>query len=88
MLDAVLSHGEDETGENEVVKAVIQEVYRVLKKGGQWLIFSGNDAFITNPYFFGDETVEWDVEMDSFQSRDPFTKKVKTLYYYVLTPNK
>jgi predicted methyltransferase len=55
MLDAVLSHGEVETGDNEIVQQVNREIYRVLKPGGVWLVFSGNGSIITTPYFCGDE---------------------------------
>jgi len=41
MIDAVLSHGDVETGENEVVKQVNREVFRVLKDGGHYLVVSG-----------------------------------------------
>lgn len=85
MLDAVLSHGDIETGENEIVKLVVNEVYRVLKENGKWLIISGNDSFITYSYFYGDLKAEWDVEMTDYQINWPSTNKKKTLYFYVLT---
>lgn len=84
MLDAVLSHGEVETGENELVKKVNSEVYRVLKTGGYYIIVSGMDSFLTMPYFLGDENVNWDVSHHSFQSRSPSNKTLRTLFFYIL----
>lgn len=84
MLDAVLSHGEVETGESELVKSVNKEVYRVLKTGRHYVIISGMDSFITMPYFIGDEEVNWDVSFHSFQSRSPSNKTLRTLFFYVL----
>lgn len=84
MLDAVLSHGEVETGESELVKQVNREVYRTLKTGGWYLIVSGMDHFITMPYFLGDEETSWDVSHHSFQSRSPSNKTLRTLFFYVL----
>lgn len=88
MLDAVLSHGEVETGENQVVKKVNSEVYRVLKDGGYYIIISGMDSFLTLPYFVGDENVSWDYSHKSFQSRSPSNKTLRTLFFYVLKANK
>ena len=84
MLDAVLSHGEVETGESELVKSVNREVYRVLKPDRHYIIVSGMDSFITMPYFVGDEEVNWDVSFHSFQSRSPSNKTLRTLFFYVL----
>ena len=84
MLDAVLSHGEVETGENELVKKVNSEVYRVLKTGGYYIIVSGMDSFLTMPYFLGDEEVDWDVSHHSFKSRSPSNKTLRTLFFYIL----
>lgn len=85
MLDAVLSHGEVETGESELVKQVNREVFRVLKPKGYYIVFSGMDNFITGPYFFGDEDVDWaDVNSTPFQSRSPSNKTLRTIYCYVL----
>lgn len=84
MLDAVLSHGEVETGESELVQKVNREVYRVLKTGGWYLVVSGMDHFITMPYFLGDEETSWDVSHHSFQSRSPSNKTLRTLFFYVL----
>jgi hypothetical protein len=41
MLDALLSTGENDTGDNRSVIALNREVFRVLKEGGKYLIFSG-----------------------------------------------
>lgn len=84
MLDAVLSHGEVETGDNDLVQRVNREVYRVLKDRGLYLIISGMDSFLTMPYFAGDELVNWDVSVHSFQSRSPSLKTLRTLFFYVL----
>lgn len=84
MLDAVLSHGEVETGESELVQKVNREVFRVLKTGGSYLVVSGMDHFITMPYFLGDEETSWDVSHHSFQSRSPSNKTLRTLFFYVL----
>jgi SAM-dependent methyltransferase len=84
MLDAVLSHGEVETGDNDLVQRVNQEVYRVLKPNGVYLIISGMDSFLTTPYFAGDEAVNWDFSHHSFQSRSPSNKTLRTLFFYVL----
>jgi len=84
MLDAVLSHGEVETGENELVKQVNREVFRVLKTSGYYIIISGMDSFLTMPYFLGDENVDWDVSHHSFKSRSPSNKTLRTLFFYIL----
>lgn len=84
MLDAVLSHGDVETGDNLLVQRVNREVYRVLKEGSFYLIVSGMDSFLTMPYFVGDEQVNWDVSMITFQSRSPSLNTLRTLFFYVL----
>lgn len=85
MLDAVLSHGRIETGEDVVVQKVLSEVYRVLKPGGVYMIFSGNDSFIVNPYLYG-EDFDWDLKVDRFTVKRPDNKSGKrTVFYYLLT---
>lgn len=64
--DALLSTGEDEEGTNETIQQMMREVYRVLKPGSKFLIFSKNDSFITNPYFYFDDEIDWEVEANTF----------------------
>jgi hypothetical protein len=45
---------------------MMREVYRVLKPGAKFLIFSKNDSFITNPYFYFSDEVDWEVQADTF----------------------
>jgi hypothetical protein len=45
---------------------MMREIYRVLKPGAKFLIFSKNDSFITNPYFYFDDEVDWEVHAETF----------------------
>jgi len=88
MLDALLSTGENETFDNAAVIALNKEVFRVLKNGGKYLIISGNDSFITLPYFCGDPTVYWELEKSPIQlpnKRLPQHQQYHTYFFYVLT---
>jgi SAM-dependent methyltransferase len=61
-MDALLSTGEDETGENEAVIRLFTEMHRILVPGGLLCVISRNAPFLVLPYFcteFGD--CEWDV---------------------------
>jgi hypothetical protein len=63
-LDALLSHGGDETGTDERIISMMNEVWRVLKPGGKYLIVSGNDTFLVFPYVY---QLEWEVSVETIQ---------------------
>jgi SAM-dependent methyltransferase len=86
LLDAALSHGEDETGEDLNVQRIMRELHRVLKPNGKYLLFSGNDSFITLPYFVGDDAVEWTVTDPVVVNgqRRKGQKVTRTLFFYLL----
>lgn len=91
LLDAALSHGEIETGEDPNVKSILRELHRVLKDGGKYLLFSGNDGFITTPYFAGDEEIEWEFSDPihiAGERAQRGNKTSRTVYFYVLQPRK
>ncbi len=84
MLDALLSHGRNETGDDEFVIALQREIFRVLKPGGKWLIVSGNDQFITWPYICGDENVTWDANYTSFRIENKTRQQQQQYHTYFL----
>lgn len=84
-LDAFLSTGKEETGENENLRLFLREIFRVLRKPksndkqktesekdkestGQFLIVSGNDIFLTEPYFI---ELDWKIEVIHFNNYIP-----------------
>ncbi len=97
-LDALLSTGQDEQGTNEVIQQMMRELFRVLKPNGKVFIFSKNDDFIVNPYFFFDESISWNVEMKSLERKAKrgdagldgcnAAMLAKSFYYYLLTAEK
>ncbi len=97
-LDALLSTGQDEQGTNEVIQQMMRELFRVLKPNGKVFIFSKNDDFIVNPYFFFDESISWNVEMKSLERKAKrgdaglegcnAAMLAKSFYFYLLTAEK
>lgn len=99
-MDALLSNGKDEDGENHKVKSLLNEVHRVLKPGGtrklpskllgKFLLITGNDTFIVHPYIFD---IDWKVEQEPLKrkskNKDPhssdFAKLNLTLYILTKT---
>lgn len=69
-MDALLSNGENESGENELVHKMLFEVFRVLKVGGTFWLISGNGSFITFPYLY---QLDWNIFVEPLQR----TKKPK-----------
>jgi len=59
-VDALLSNGREELGENRRVYRMLQEVFRVMKPSGRFLLISGNDSFILSPYLYS--VNDWKVE--------------------------
>lgn len=59
-VDALLSHGEDEYGNNKRIKKLMKEVFRVLKENGSFILISGNERFILDPYLF---VHDWSIEV-------------------------
>eukprot|EP01102_Stenamoeba_stenopodia_P010643 TRINITY_DN3230_c0_g1_i1.p1 TRINITY_DN3230_c0_g1~~TRINITY_DN3230_c0_g1_i1.p1 ORF type:complete len:246 (+),score=81.08 TRINITY_DN3230_c0_g1_i1:78-815(+) len=51
-LDALISTGEEESGENEAVHSLVKEMMRILKPTGVYAIVSRNANFLLFPYFY------------------------------------
>jgi len=69
-IDALLSNGGLESGENGDVLQVLSEVYRVLKGGGTFWLMSGNESFLLNSYLY---QLDWKIAVEPIQRQ----KKVK-----------
>ncbi|PRP79392.1 hypothetical protein PROFUN_12990 [Planoprotostelium fungivorum] len=54
-IDALLSHGTEETGEDEKILRLFEEAYRVLRPGGAMMMISGNDVSVLNPYLYSQD---------------------------------
>jgi hypothetical protein len=86
-LDAMLSTGTHEDGENKVVQAMMLEICRVLKPNGRYLVLSRNDECVTLPYFCREELC-WDFQRIPFQitkgkNRFSFVLYLCTKYHHV-----
>ncbi|EFA85090.1 hypothetical protein PPL_02087 [Heterostelium album PN500] len=58
-IDALLSTLDVEVGENEMVKKLLVEMYRVLKPGGFLFVVSRNTC--AEQYFYMEESIEWNL---------------------------
>ncbi|EGG17505.1 hypothetical protein DFA_08501 [Cavenderia fasciculata] len=64
-VDALLSTLDLEVGDNQMVKKLLREMYRVLKPGGFLLVVSRNTC--AEPYFYMDDQAEWSVQIQELQ---------------------
>ncbi len=84
-VDAFISNGKQETGENEGLNSLLKEVYRVLKPSGKYLIISGNDRFLLDPYLHNCE-LDWIVEYEQISTKKNKAGTVySTHFFYLLT---
>ncbi|KAN0030462.1 hypothetical protein ACTA71_009100 [Dictyostelium dimigraforme] len=80
--DALLSTLELEQGDNEMVKSLLREMYRVLKLGGWFVCVSRNVCL--EPYFYSDEMAEWNLKRIDLTTNSTKGKGITQVNYIYL----
>ncbi|GAM28969.1 hypothetical protein SAMD00019534_121450, partial [Acytostelium subglobosum LB1] len=78
-VDALLSTLDVEIGENEMVKRLLREMYRVLKPGGFMMCVSRNTC--AEPYFYMDEDTEWQLTTEQLNVTSTKGKGIQQINY-------
>ncbi|EGC37521.1 hypothetical protein DICPUDRAFT_30175 [Dictyostelium purpureum] len=81
--DALLSTLELETGENEMVKLLLREMYRVLNKENGWFICVSRNTCL-EPYFYQDDQAEWDLKKIDLTTNSSKGKGIQQVNYIYL----